>query len=214
MTASFAQTTFFKGSSASTPFTVTKNASTTTLAQPGAVVFGQPTSFSATVAAGNGTSTPTGTVQFTVNGINFGAPAALGGGGVATLAGVNTLPAGTHTIGAIYSGDTNFVGSSAATKQQVVDKAPTSTVLTSTGSPTVSGEPVTFTAEVDVVAPGVATLSGGVQFNVDGQPFGTAVPLGAGDIAQLTISNLSPGNHRSRRRTTEPRTSRRARRPS
>ena len=40
----------------------------------------------------NGTSTPGGTVQFTVNGSNFGAPVTVGGGGVATLAGIDTLP--------------------------------------------------------------------------------------------------------------------------
>ena len=191
--ASFADTTFYKGSTVTSPLAVTKNAATTTLAQPGAVVFGEATSFNATVAAANGTSTPTGTVQFTVNGSDFGAPVPVSGG-AASLGGIDSLAAGSHTVGAVYSGDANFAGSNAATKQQVVDKAPTSTVLTSTGSPTVSGETVTFTATVDIVAPGAGTLSGGVQFNVDGVPFGTSVPL-TGNTAELAISNLSAGNH-------------------
>ncbi|HET9423408.1 MAG TPA: Ig-like domain repeat protein [Nocardioides sp.] len=194
VTASFAQTSFYKGSSAGSPLSITKNTAAITLAQPGAVVFGQPTSFSATVTAANGTSAPSGTVQFTVDGSDFGAPASVGAGGVATLANVASLAAGTHTIGAKYSGDANFFNVDASSKQQVVDKAPTSTVLTSTGSPTVSGQPVTFTATVAVVAPGAGSPAGGVQFNVDGQPFGTAVPL-TGDTAALTIANLPAGNH-------------------
>src|SRR5581483_11258679 len=36
--------------------------------------------------------------------------------------------------------------------------------------------------------------TGGVQFDVDGQPFGTAVSL-TGDTATMTISNLATGNH-------------------
>lgn len=194
VTASFAQTTLYKGSSATSPLTVTKNTATTTLAQPANVIFGNSTSFSATVVAANGTSTPSGSVQFTVNGSDFGSPQPLGGGGVATLGGVNSLNVGTYTVGARYLGDVAFEVSNATTKQVIVLKALTSTVLTSSpGSPTVSGQPVTFTATV-AVTDGIATLSGAVQFNVDGSPFGTSVPL-TGNTAQLTISNLSAGNH-------------------
>ena len=127
VTASFAQTAYYKGSSATSPITITKNGSSTTLAQPAPVVFGQPTGFTATVARTDGTSTPGGTVQFTVNGANFGAPATVGGGGVAALAGIDSLPAGSHTIGAVYSGDANHVGSAAVTRTQVVNKAATTT---------------------------------------------------------------------------------------
>ncbi|WP_436700289.1 Ig-like domain repeat protein [Nocardioides sp. BYT-33-1] len=193
VTAAFAATAYYKGSSASTPFAVQKNSTTTTLVQPAAVVHGEAVSFTAQVARVNGTSTPTGTVQFTVDGADFGAPVAVSGG-TATSASTSTLSTGSHTIGARYSGDANLVDSTATTKQLTVAKAPTSTHLTSTGSPTVTGEAVTFTATVGVVAPGVGDPAGGVQFNVDGDPYGTAVPL-TGDTAELTISNLPPGNH-------------------
>lgn len=193
VTASFAQTSFYKGSTASSGFTVEKNPSTTTIVQPAAVVHGQPVSFTAQVARVNGTSEPTGTVQFTVDGADFGAPVTVSGGS-ATSGSTDSLSTGTHTVGARYSGDGNLLTSVASAKDLVVNKAPTSTLLTSTGSPTVTGEAVTFTAEVGVLSPGAGDPAGGVQFNIDGQPYGTAVPLD-GDSAALTVSNLSPGNH-------------------
>lgn len=193
VTASFAQTAYYRGSSVPTPFEVRKNPTTTTVLQPSAVVHGEAVSFTAQVDLVNGTSTPTGTVQFTVDGNDFGVPVPVSGGSASTPP-TTSLSTGEHAIGARYSGDANLVASTATAKQLTVGKAPTSTVLTSTGSPTVSGQPVTFTATVDVVSPGVGEPAGGVQFNVDGEPYGTAVQLD-GDTAELTIGNLAGGNH-------------------
>jgi hypothetical protein len=146
------------------------------------------------VTPDNGTSTPTGTIQFTVDGDDFGAPVPVAGG-TASSGSTSTLSTGEHTIGARYSGDGNLVPSTATTQQLTVGKAPTGTVLASTGSPTVSGQAVTFTATVGVLSPGAGDPAGGVQFNVDGEPYGTAVALTGDDTAALTISNLAPGNH-------------------
>lgn len=193
VTASFAATAFYKAASTSAGFTVEKNPSTTTLVQPGPVVHGQPVSFTAEVARVNGTSDPSGTVQFTVDGADFGTPVAVSGGSATSIS-TSSLSTGAHTVGARFNGDGNLLASTAATKELVVGKAPTTTTLTSTGSPTVTGEAVTFTAEVDVVSPGAGAPAGGVQFDIDGEPYGTAVPLD-GDRAELTVSNLRPGNH-------------------
>ncbi len=194
ITATFASTPFYAAKSVSVPFTVTKNATSTILTQPSPVVHGQATSFTAAVVPTNGTSTPTGTVQFTVDGSDFGAPVPVGAGGVATSVSTSTLSTDTHLIGAVYSGDDNLEPSTAAAKSQVVDRAATSTVLTSSGSPTRFGQAVTFSAQVSVVAPGAGQPTGGVQFNIDGAPFGTARPL-VGDTATLTVSSLTVGNH-------------------
>ncbi|MBV6729282.1 beta strand repeat-containing protein [Nocardioides daeguensis] len=193
VTASFSGTSFYTGSSTSTTFEVQKNPTTTTLLEPAPAVHGQAVSLTAQVAPANGTSTPTGTVQFTVDGDDLGDPVAVSGG-VATSVPTTELSTGNHTVGARYSGDDNLVTSTAEPQQLTIGKAPTSTVLTSTGSPTVSGEAVTFIATVGVVSPGAGDPAGGVQFNVDGEPFGTAVPL-SGDTAALTVTNLTPGNH-------------------
>lgn len=193
LTTSFAGTTFYTAKSVSVPFTVTQNSTATTLGTPAPVVHGQATTFTASVAATNGTGVPAGTIQFTVDGSSFGSPVALVGG-AATSPSTSSLSTGDHTVGAVYSGDVNFLASTAATRTQSVDKAATTTALTSDISPTVHGQTVTFTAQVEVVAPGVGAPAGGVQFNVDGQPFGTAVPL-TGDTATLAIANLSTANH-------------------
>lgn len=193
ITASFAATQFYGAKSVTRAIDVTKNSTATTVVQPAAVVFGESTSFTASVAATNGTGTPTGTIQFTVDGNPFGAPVALVAGS-ATSAPTSSLAAGPHSVGAAYSGDGNFLASSAAPKTQQVDKAETTTALVGAPSPTVSGQAVTFTATIAVQAPGAGTPTGGVQFNIDGQPFGTAVPLN-GLSAELTVSSLSTGHH-------------------
>lgn len=175
-------------------FDVTKNATTTTLTQPATIVHGEFQSFTATVAKTNGTGTPTGSVQFTVDGSDFGAPVSVNGSGVATTPATDALSTGTHTVGAVYSGDANFLTSTAATRTATTVKADTTTQLNAAPTPTKFGQAVTFTATIGVVAPGVGAPTGGVQFNIDGAPFGTAVPL-SGNTAQLTVSNLNAGNH-------------------
>src|SRR5262249_20884051 len=75
-------------------------------------VVGQQIDITAVVQIGQGGNpfVPTGTVQFLVDGSNFGAPVAV----VSQEADLITaaLTAGIHTISATYSGDTNFAASS------------------------------------------------------------------------------------------------------
>ncbi|MCL2542885.1 MAG: Ig-like domain repeat protein [Nocardioidaceae bacterium] len=192
VTASFAGSTNHDAKSASSSITVAKDATSTTVVQPADVVHGQATSFTANVAATQGGGVPTGTVQFTVDGSSFGSPVSLAGGS-ATSGSTSTLYTGAHTVGAVYSGDSDYTGGTAGTKTQQVGKAATTTTLGDDPTSTVSGQAVTFTATVGVQAPGAGTPTGSVQFDVDGQPYGTAVPLD-GDHASVTISNLHAGN--------------------
>src|SRR5690606_17245259 len=101
VSAAFTTTTHYRGATVQVPFEVTKNPSTTVLAQPAAVVHGQATSFNATVTADSGSDTPTGTVQFKVDGANFGAPVPVVAGS-ATSPSTASLSTGNHTIGAVY----------------------------------------------------------------------------------------------------------------
>jgi len=73
--------------------------------------------WTATVTSG-GTSTPTGTVQFTVGGKDFGAPVPLVRG-VATSPSTRDLPPGATSVGAVYSGDDDFAGSRTTSTQEV-----------------------------------------------------------------------------------------------
>lgn len=162
----------FKNSSGSlTGGQVVNQASTTTgvTSSQNPSVYGQSVTFTATVSANSpGSGTPTGTVTFTVDGVAQ-APLALSGG----TASFNTssLSASTtaHTVSAAYNGDTNFQTSAASlTGGQTVNKASTTTGVTSSVNPSVFGQSVTFTATVGIVGPGVGTPAGSVTFTIDG----------------------------------------------
>ena len=63
--------------------------------------------FTATVrdASSGSSGTPTGTVQFLTNGVNFGSAATLSGGSASSASLPLTLPVGNYTVTAVYSGD-------------------------------------------------------------------------------------------------------------
>lgn len=194
VTATFNGDAFFVGDSDSSGFTVKKQPTKVTVESPADVVFGEPTHFVAHTEVTEGSGTPSGgTVQFTVDGANFGAPVP-NSGGTATSASTSTLSTGAHTIKAVYGGNGSYEGSTSGGVTQNVNKAQTTTSLSQDLNPTVYGQTVTFTAEVNVVAPGAGNLTGTVQFTIDGQPFGTAKPL-SGNNASVQVSLLHAGNH-------------------
>jgi subtilisin-like proprotein convertase family protein len=98
--------------------TVGAIASSANPALPGANV-----TFTMTVtAAAPGVGTPSGTVNFRIDGSIAGSGALSGG--VATFT-INTLALGSHTVTAEYAGDLNFVGSTnALTPNQVINTPP------------------------------------------------------------------------------------------
>ena len=82
-------------------------------------VYDQSVTFTAAVAANTaGSGTPTGTVQFLIDGTDFGSPVALVNGS-ATSSAISSLSVASHTIEAVYSGGTNFAGSTGALTQMV-----------------------------------------------------------------------------------------------
>jgi hypothetical protein len=184
---------FWAANSVNRTFDVTKNTANVVLQPPATVVHGQAVGFEADLSALNGTGTPGGTVQFTLDGNNLGSPIGVVGG-AAVFPATTSIATGVHSIGAIYSGDGNFFGGSATGRSLTINKADTTTALSDNPAPSTYGQATTFTATVSVTAPGAGNPTGGVQFDIDGQPFGTAVPL-TGNTATLTISNLTAGNH-------------------
>ena len=95
---------------------------TTVTASANLSFFGQSVTYTATVTAASGTFDNGGTVQFAVDGSDYGGPVSLSGGS-ATIADA-TLGIGTPVITASYSGDTIF-GTSSGTLSggQTVDHA-------------------------------------------------------------------------------------------
>ena len=136
-------------------------------------MFGETVTFSATVSQDRGVGpTPTGSVQFRVDGTNFGAPVALDGAGQAQLVTLGPLVSRAHTVDAVFSDGGNFDGSTAPGIGQTVSAATTTTVVGSSHATSVFGESVTFSATVTADSPSQATPIGDVQFTVDGDPFG------------------------------------------
>ena len=97
---------------------------------------------------------------------------ALGFAGVATFT-TSSLPVGNHTITAVYSGDSNFIGSTSSNLPQMVNQAATSTVVTSSANPSAPDDPLSFTATVSAVSPGAGTPTGSVTFLDGGFQIGT-----------------------------------------
>jgi hypothetical protein len=164
--------------------------------------FGEEVTFTATVTpVPPGTGTPTGTVQFSVNGIATGAPAALASG-VATFK-ISSLDASNnrYTITAAYSGDANFGAStgqlptSGNGNGQMVNKANTATTVASSKNPSNPGEAVVFNASVAPQAPGGGVATGTVQLKIDGTNSGSAVTLTSGSASFPATPLAVTGTH-------------------
>jgi VCBS repeat-containing protein len=144
-------------------FTITQASTTTAVSSslnPSALQ--QSVTFTATVTPGSGTFDNSGTVQFAVDGTNFGVPAILNGG-IATIQD-SALGVGTHSITATYSGDSNFSTSSGTLNGGQVVVGPVSlsqsTIAVSSASIALNGATtVTLTARD---ALGRQELSGGL----------------------------------------------------
>ncbi len=168
--------------------TYTKATSTTTLgssANPSTA--GQAVTFTATVTG----NSPTGTVNFKDGGTTIagcGAQAVSGGSATCTT---SALSAGSHSISAVYSGDSGNDGSTSSTLTQTVNQAASSTGLGSSLNPSTAGQSVTFTATVAGDSP-----SGTVDFKDGGTTIGGcgAQALSSG-TATCTTSGLSAGSH-------------------
>jgi hypothetical protein len=126
---------------------------------PNPSTFGQNVVFTATVTTGTGTLT--GTVTFYDGPTVLKAGVALSGG-VATFS-ISTLTVGTHSITAVYGGDSSHFSGTSNTWLQVVDEA-TATSLNSSANPSVLGASVTFTATVTTPNGGGIPLDGTVTF--------------------------------------------------
>jgi hypothetical protein len=172
------------------------NLATTTAVVSSAVasVFGQPVTFTATVGpVSQGSGTPSGTVQFTIDGANFGSPVSLLNGS-ATSAAIGSLIIGGHSVGALYSGDTNFSVSNAPSITQSVAQASTTTSLVSSVNPVVFGQGVTFTATVAAVAPGAGIPTGSFTFTDGVTALGSGT-VNASGVATFTSSSLAVASH-------------------
>ncbi|MER5637938.1 Ig-like domain repeat protein [Kitasatospora sp. NPDC002227] len=180
-------------------FSVPQQTQTSLSSSANSSVYGQPVTFTATVKP----VPDGGTVSFTVDGNALGSAVPVDTTtGQATSASISSLTVGDHNVVAVYSGDGDFKGSTAATLVQHVDQAAVATTLTPSPSPSGFGQPVTFTDVVCPAAPSTdPTLppSGTVTFRDGTTLLGTGTLAAGGGThcaqAQITFANLLPGSH-------------------
>jgi large repetitive protein len=170
------------GTSAAVAQVVNKAASSVALASAqNPAVFGQSVALSASVTP----ASVTGTVQFVDGSTVLGTVTISGGAAAMSL---SSLPVGTHSLTAVYSGDTNNLTSTSPVVTQTVNKAASSVTLVSSANPAVFGQTIPLSASV---APASAT--GTVQF-VDGSTVLGTVTVSGGSAA-MSLSTLAVGTH-------------------
>ncbi|MCZ4497801.1 MAG: hypothetical protein JWQ74_354 [Marmoricola sp.] len=159
---------------------------------PDSTVYGQQVTLSSHVTTTSGTG-PTGTVTFSEGGTVYGA-APVDGSGNASVD-TTTIPVGSHSIVATYSGDDQYNGAASSPGSLNVAKADVVVDLTSSDITTVSGESVNFGVSVVPQAPGAGLPNGTVQLVIDGNNAGAPVALTGGVANFDPVSTLLAGNH-------------------
>ena len=155
---------YLGSTSSNTPYAVNKASTTTTLsANPaGSSTFGQTVTFTALIApVPPGAGLPTGLVAFSVDGTAVGS-AALSGTSQASVS-TSSLSAGSHTIGAAYAGDGNFLASSGSLTYVVtctVNVTGTRSSTLEVTSSTCIRPGATVTGSIDVHGAGTLDLEG------------------------------------------------------
>ena len=165
----------------------TSAATTTTLSSsPNPSFYGQAATLTATVTSSAGAPPDGESIAF-MKGTTLLGTGTLSEG--AASISTSTLAVGSNTITAVYGGDSNFAGSTSKPVKQVVDKATTTTALSSSQNPSNVGQSVTFTASVTPQFSGTAT--GSVTF-YNGTTTLKVVTLSGGS-AEYSTSKLASG---------------------
>jgi hypothetical protein len=183
------------------PTTLTINAAASATIVSSSVnpsVHGENVTFAATVASSG--EAPSGTVQFKMDGSDYGAVQTLDSSEHASV-NASDLGVGDHAVTAVFTSDnpdvlgsTGLLFSGFIPVKQTVDPAQTSTSITSSDNPSEFGGTVTFTSTTSVDAPGAGQPTGTVQFEDDGAPISTPQTLDSSGRASLTTSALAVGS--------------------
>src|SRR5262249_48765204 len=114
--------------------------------------------------------------------------------GQATLT-IPPLGVGNASLTASYAGTSNFANSTSAAAALTVSRASTAVALTSSVNTAATGQSVTFTATVSVLAPGMGLPTGTVTFMDGNVVLGTASVNPFSGTARLTTSFAAAGGH-------------------
>ena len=181
------------GAFTGTGINLPKTTLTLTTSPSGTLSYGISVTATAVVAPSTASSTlPTGTVTFLVNGVSYKVVTLASGTASATIIG---LLAGSDTIDASYSGDTNYAASSGATQTITVTLAATTTTFSSSissATPVAPGTSVTLAASVVASVTG-AKPTGTVNFVSNGTTLASALIDSSTGIATVSTTTLPAG---------------------
>jgi hypothetical protein len=182
--------------------TVTQMPTKTSLATSNANIYAGVSVVFTAVVSRTDSIIPTGVVTFMDGTVSIGA-ASLNTTGTAAWTAMG-LAAGTHSISAVYGGDTNNLVSTSSILTEIVQQISTSTTLAASADTGSAGAVIQFTATVSASGangnpPGTGSPNGGafsgiVTFQGGTTLLGTATVSAAG-IATLNISTLTVGGH-------------------
>jgi autotransporter-associated beta strand protein len=183
---------------------VNQDGTTTTVSSSSSTsTYGQQVTFKATVSANSpGSGTATGTVKFYLDSVtasNFLGSNPLNQSTTSDQATYTTtatqLPGGSHTIIAVYQGDSSFITSQGSTSQ-TVQRANSSTTDVASNNPSAAyGQAITLSATVSATVPGIGVPTGTINF-YDG-PVNASDLIGSSTVdgtgkAFLTVPSNSP----------------------
>jgi hypothetical protein len=171
-------------------------------ATPGIVLSSNPTTTSTygqsmtLTAQLSGSSTdpadiPTGSVQFIDGGVSLGAgPVGTDGSASVTL---TALPAGTHSVTAVYGGDTEFNSATSTALSYAIAKATVLTIsVSSSENPSTYGDSVTLSI---VVASQLGATPTGTVSVMDGTTSLGTASLDSTGAGQVTVPLFTAGTH-------------------
>jgi hypothetical protein len=146
--------------------------------------YGTAVTFTANISSG-----PTGTLKFYDGTIAIGTGTLTGTTATFTT---SALAVGSHSITAVWAGNSDFGAATSPAITQVVAAAETTTTVAASPNPGIAGAPVALTATVKL-ATGSATITGRVTFTDGTTTLGTATVSAAGTA---TINpTLAAGSH-------------------
>src|SRR5262249_28883817 len=190
LTATFSGDANFNGSTGTDSHQVDKANTTTTIISdtPDPSAVGQGYAVSVSVAATPpGSGTPSGSVTV-ADGSGESCTVASLGGGTGSSVVPSTRPR-TKTLTGAYAGDSNFNGSAPAGEPHQVQKADTTTTITSDlSAATKTGEAYTVSFTVTVNPPGAGTPTGNVAVSD-----GTHSCHGTGAAGSCALTSTTPG---------------------
>jgi hypothetical protein len=193
ITAVYSGNTSYAGSTSSALSETINQATSTTSVSTSAVSItaGQSVTFTATVVSSTGIAVG-GTVTFKDGSTTLGT-GTVGSNGQATFS-TSSLAVGSHTITAVFGGNTNVSGSTSSSLTETVSAgiASTSTVLTSSATTAQAGQSVTITATVSSGTAG--SITGTVTFKDGSTTLGTG-SVGSNGQATFSTSSLAVGSH-------------------